>query len=295
MNNSAAADRSAAIALMVAAVLCFAALDATAKHLSQTFSVPMLVWARYVVHASLMTVVLAPSIGSRLLSSARPARLALRALLLLGTTGFAMAAFQRMPLAETTALLYLAPLIVGLLAGPLLAERVTAKRVWALILGFAGVLLIVRPGAGLSAAGVGFALLAALCYAFYQLMTRHLAPLESALTMIYYTGLVGAATMTLALPLYWQGPWPEQASDWALIVSLGLWGGFGHWLLQRAFRLAPATFLAPFSYVQLLWAALLGGLLYDHRPDTLAVLGMAIIVGAGILTASEEWRRSSAS
>ncbi len=270
-----------AILLMLAAVLCFALLDATAKHLSQTYPVPMLVWARYTLHCLLMLIFLAPSMRWKLVATRRPALQVVRALMLVGTTGFAMAAFRHLPLAETTALIFVTPLIVALLAGPFLNEKLRPLHWGASIFGFGGALLIARPGGALNLTGILLVLGAALCYSIYQIQTRQLSPTEGTLTMLFYTALVGTASMTLAAPLYWGGPWPD-GNDGLMIASLGLYGGTGHLLLTRAFRMAPATTLSPFLYVQLVWATLLGWIVFDHWPDGTTLFGMAIIAGSSV-------------
>lgn len=268
--------------LMLAAVLCFALLDATAKHLSQKFPVPMLVWARYTFHLLLMLVFLAPSLRWKLVATQRPWLQTVRALMLVCVTGFAMAAFRLLPLAETTALLFITPLLVALLAGPFLRERVTWRHWAASLAGFAGALLIARPGGGASdLTGVLFVLAAALCYSIYQIQTRQLSPTENTLTMLFYTALVGTITMTLATPLYWSGPWPDGIEA-AWIAALGIFGGTGHFLLISAFRHAPAITLSPLLYVQLVWAAALGWLLFGDWPDAISLLGMALIVGSSL-------------
>lgn len=270
------------IALLLAALLLFSLLDATSKHLSQTFSVPFLVWARYTLHCLLMVVVLAPSMRLRLVATGRPGIQVVRALMLLGVTGCAMAAFRLMPLAETTAMIFLAPLIVSLLAGPWLGERVGWQRWLAVLAGFAGVLLIARPGGAVTATGLAFALAGALCYSVYQLQTRQLSSTENTWTMLFYTALVGTVVMSFAAPLYWDGtvPTPMEA---LLIASLGLYGGTGHYLLTRAFTHAPASMLSPFIYAQLIWAVLLGWLVFDHLPDAFSLVGMAIISASGLM------------
>lgn len=279
------------VALMLAALLCFALLDATSKHLTQTFSVPLLVWARYGIHCLLMLVLLAPSMRWQLVRTRRPGAQVVRALLLVAVSGLAMAAFQLMPLAEATALLFVTPLFVSLLAGPLLGERAGSRRWLALLAGFAGMLLIARPGGSLPAAGVAFALAAAACYSLYQIQTRMLAPTENTVTMVFYTALVGTTAMTLALPWIWAGPLPTPLEA-LMIASLGLYGGTGHFLLTHAFRLAAASTLSPFSYVQLIWALALGWLLYGDLPDPAAVAGMAVIVGSGLAVALMERPRA---
>ena len=153
------------ILLMLGAGLCFAALDATSKHLTQTFSVPMLVWARYTVHFALMVIFLAPSMRAKLIATRRPLAMTARALMLVGTTGFAMAGISIMPLAESTAFLFVTPLIVVILASWLLKESINAGRWIAVAAGFAGALLIARPGGALSTPGIILMSLAACCYA----------------------------------------------------------------------------------------------------------------------------------
>lgn len=268
-------------------MLLFATLDATAKHLAATFPVPMLVWARYTFHFLLMMVFLAPSLRSGLIRTRHPGTQVVRALTLVATTGFGIAALQRMPLAETTAVVFITPLIVTVLAVPLLRERVTPGRYAAVAAGFIGILLIARPGGGLAGTGVALALVAALSYSAYQILTRKIAAMESAVTMVFYTALVGTLTMTLALPWYWSGPMPDPA-EVLLIGSLGIYGGTGHFLLTRAFRLAPASTLSPFLYVQLIFATALGWLVFGQLPDGWALAGMAVIAASGLWIALGE-------
>lgn len=277
------------ILLMTAAVLCFALLDATSKHLSQTFPVPMLVWARYTLHFVLMLVFLAPSMRWRLVATRHPVKQVVRALLLVCVTGFAMAAFRRMPLAETTALLFITPLIVALLAGPFLGEKLRPLHWATSIFGFLGALLIARPGGAFDLSGILLVLAAAACYSVYQIQTRQLSPTENTLTMLFYTALVGTVSMTLGAPFYWGGPMPDLGQG-LMIASLGIYGGTGHFMLIRAFRYAPATTLSPFLYVQLIWATLLGWLVFDHWPDALTLAGMAIIAASSIVLALTQRR-----
>ena len=269
------------ILLMLGAGFCFAALDATSKHLSQTFAVPMLVWARYTVHFAFMTAFLAPSMRARLVKTRRPLAMSLRALMLVGTTGFAMAGFQILPLAESTALLFVTPLVVVLLANRLFGESVSAGRWMAVVAGFAGALLVARPGGAMTLRGILFMSLAAACYAIYQVQTRQLTLSEDSVAMLFYTALVGTLAMSVAAPFYWGGPQPDAAQA-LLIASLGVYGGIGHWMMIHAFRHAPASTLSPFLYAQLVWAGLLGWLVYDHLPDALSVAGMAVIAASSV-------------
>ncbi len=284
-----------AIVLMLSAVACFALLDATAKHLAQTYAVPLLAWVRYATHLVIMLVVLGPSMRLRLVRTARPLALALRGLMLAVTTIAFMAAFRIMPLAETTALSFVAPLFVALAAGPLLGEHVGPARWLAVLGGLVGVVLIAHLGSddvSIPAEGLAYALAGAAAYGIYQVQSRALSPTENTLTMLFFTALVGTAALSATLPWAWGGPLPD-IRDGALMMLLGVLGGIGHLLLTRAFRFAPASFLSPFSYAQLVWAALLGWLLFDHLPDGRSLTGIAVIAASGIALAASHRRRGA--
>ena len=269
------------VLLFLAALFMFAALDATAKYLNTYFAVPLLVWARYVVHFVIMLVAMAPGMGREIIVTRRPWLMSFRALMLVGVTLLGQLALKTLPLAETTALVFITPLLVALLAGPMLGEQVRRKTWLATFAGFVGVLLIARPGGALVGPGVAYALAAALCYAFYQILTRKLAATEHPNRLLFYTALIGTLAMSLTLPAYWDSQIPTLPQG-LLIISLGLYGGIGHFMLIRAFREAPASTLSPLLYVQLIWATLLGWWVFDQFPDMLAVVGMLIIGASGL-------------
>jgi drug/metabolite transporter (DMT)-like permease len=264
------------IILFLVATLLFAIHDATSKYLIAFFTIPLLVWARYVVHLSLMLVAVAPGMGRELVVTRRPWLMTWRALTLVGVSLLFQSALKALPLAETTAIIFVTPLLVALLAGPLLGEKVRLKSWLATIAGFCGVLLIARPGGAMSASGIAYALGSALCYAAYQILTRKLSATEPALRQLFYTALIGAIAMSIIVPTYWNGILPT-AGQALLIVSLGATAGVGHFLLIRAFRQTPASTLSPLLYVQLVWAMLLGLLVFGQLPDLLTTIGMVII------------------
>lgn len=284
--GSSPANALRGVALFLTAMLLFACLDATSKHLSQKFAVPMLVWARYTVHFVLMILFVAPTMGMRLIRTRRPLPQIVRALMLVFTTAFGIAALKLMPLAETTAIVFVAPLLVTVLAVVVLGEKVRPRRWIAVAVGLAGMALIARPGSGLVPAGVAYALIAASLYSMYQILTRQLVATEHPVTMVFYTALVGTVVMTWGLPWYWAGPLPD-AAEALLVCSLGIYGGVGHFLLTRALRLAPPSLLSPFLYVQLVWSALLGWLVFGQFPDAVALAGIFVIVGSGVFVALE--------
>lgn len=269
------------IFLMLCAVFFFATMDATAKWLAAKYPVPMLVWARYLVHCLLMLIFLLPSHGRRLWYTTKPRLQIMRALMLLGVTAFTMLGFRLLPLTVATAIAFFAPLLVGLLAGPVLGEKAGLAQALALLVGLAGVVLIARPGGEVPLMGLLYAGLGALCYTAYQLQTRMLAPYESSVTMLFFTALVGTVVTTTLLPWIWAEIHPDGL-DLFLICMLGVLGGSGHFLLIRAFRVTPATTLAPFLYAQMVWAGLLDLVVFQHVPDGPTWIGIALIVAAGL-------------
>lgn len=268
------------ILYLLGAVLLFAILDTTAKQLSSFAPIPLLVWGRYLTHLLLMLILLGPRLGRSLIHAPRPGLQVTRGLLLLGCTGFGFAALARMPVAETTAIFFTAPLLVALLAGPWLGERLSLGRWLAALSGFGGILLIAQPGAAMPLTGILLALGGAVCYAAYQLLTRQLASQTQPLTLLFYTALVGTLGASLTLPWFWPQNWPGLPVLLAT-AGLGILGGSGHLLLIHAFRNAPASFLSPFLYAQLLWATLLGAAIFGHWPNQLALLGMCIVMLSG--------------
>lgn len=287
------AHRMRGVLLFLTALLLFAGLDATAKYLSAFFAVPFLVWARYMVHCVFMIVTTGPSVGRELVVTKRPWLLTFRALLLVGVTLLGQLALKTLPLAETTALVFVTPLLVALLAGPMLGEKVPPRAWAATVTGFIGVMLIARPGGAMVGMGIVYALGAALCYAIYQILTRKLANSEHPLRLLFTTALGGTVAMSFALVTHWDGNWPSWTQA-ALIASLGLYGGVGHFLLIRAFREAPVSTLSPLLYVQLIWATLLGWLVFAHLPDLPAIVGMLVIGASGLMLALAERRKTGA-
>ena len=191
---------------------------------------------------------------------------------------------QKMPVAETTAIVFLGPMLVVLLAGSVLGERISMHGLIAAIVGFAGVLLIAHPGSGLDATGTLFAFCAVGALVIYQLLSRVLISTEQTIAMLFYTALIGAVAYGIYLPWSWHGPTP---SPWEILLflSMGVTGGLGHFLYTAAYRHASASLLAPMNYLQLIWAGLLGWLVFSHVPDVLSNIGMFVITLAGAFIA----------
>ena len=281
---------TSAVLLILGSVLCFTLLDTITKFTTRLYPVALLVWARYTVQLIAMLVWLGPSMrGSLLRTGKLRLQLARGAVLLLSSVLF-VNALRYLPLAEATAVNYSTPVLVVLLAVLLLGERMTRLRIAFVVAGIAGMLLIVRPGSELFQGGSLFALGAAACYAFYQIMTRMLSG-EKPQVVLFYPALLGTVVMSLLAPTF---DWPAHV-PWThvvLIVLGGLLGTLGHFLFILAFRHAPASAITPFTYMQLVFAMLVGWLVYAEFPDAFTLVGMAVIAGSGLYITLHERRRT---
>ena len=275
--------------LCVMAVALFACMDTVTKYLSQTHPVPLIVAARYLGNLLLMVGFIVPRHGRQMIRTRRTGLVWVRALCLALASLLIGFALQRMPVAETTAILFLSPILLTIVAGPLLNERVGAVGWLATLAGFAGVILIARPGSGLVTIGVLFALGAVATNLGYQFLSRVLSASESTFALLFYTALTGSILYGIAVPWFLEDRAPTLLEA-ALFASLGVFGGVGHYLFTAAFRFAPASLLAPLNYVQLLWAGLLGWVVYGHVPGAVSLLGMALIAGSGVLVALKTGR-----
>lgn len=272
------------ILLAAVGLLLFACMDASTKYLTAHYNVPFVVAMRYIIHCALMLVILAPRYSGQLLQTQRRGLVLTRAFALITASLFIGLALQRMPLPETTAITFMAPLLVVLLASPALGEKIGPVGWVAALAGFIGVLLIARPGSGLDGWGIVFALFTAGANAAYQLLSRVLARTERTIALLFYTALVGSVVFGLALPWFWESRLPSQL-EIALFLGMGLAGGLGHYFFTMAYRYANASTLAPIIYLQLFWAGCLGWSVFGYAPDALSLLGMGIIAGSGLLIA----------
>ena len=270
--------------LAAAGLFLFACMDSTTKYLTTHYNVPFVVAMRYIVHLLLMVMILAPRHSAQLVHTQRTGLVVARALVLSIASLCMGMALHRMPLAETTAINFLSPTLVALLAGSILGEKIGGWGWTAIVTGFIGVLLIARPGGGLDAIGIMFALGAAIANASYQLLSRLLASTEKAITLLFYTALVGTVMYGIALPWFWENDAPSTL-EVVLLLSMGVSGGLGHYLFTLAYRHAPASILAPTTYLQLLWAGLLGWIIFGTIPDSMSLIGMTVVALSGLIIA----------
>nr|WP_314480307.1 DMT family transporter [uncultured Pseudomonas sp.] len=276
------------IVLVVCATFMFASHDALSKFLGGLYPVVMVVWARYVVHTLLMAGIFLPHSGLNVLRTRRPLLQTLRALSLLSTSLLFTSGLQYLPLAEATAVNFLAPVLVTALSVPLLKERVTVVQWMAVVLGFVGVLIVVHPGGALFTPAILYPFGSALGFSFYQLLTRILAAHDSPTTSNFYAGLCNTLAMSALVPFFWETPRWDHA---LLMLALGGFGMTAHLLLTQAFRFAAPALLAPFSYCQIVFAGLLGLVFYSQTPDTLSLVGISVICLSGLGAAWMQRRR----
>lgn len=272
------------VLLVVLATLAFAASDVVTKHLTMRHPVAPVVAVRYSVNLALVSIILWPRLGPRLWQVERRWLVTLRGLCLAMASLTMGLALRVMPVGETVAIVYLAPFAVLLLSAPVLREKVGLAGWLGAMIGFAGVLLILRPGGGLDPWGVTMALVNVGFATAYHILTRLLSHTESTAALLWHTALIG--TLCFGIGAGFTPPvQPITGQDAALMLVLSGLAILGHFLFTAAYREAPAGLLAPVNYLHLVWAAGLGWLAFDHIPDEIALAGMALVCVSGIWAA----------
>jgi len=286
-------DLRRALPLILVAGLFFSTLDATAKYLVRDHTLFVVVWARYLGQMVVVTPV-AWHRGGNGFWRTRHLRmqLARSACLVLATLCF-FGALRYVPLGEGTAITFLAPMFAIVLSMPVLGEKPTRARWTAAVVGFCGILLLVRPGSAVFHPAALLLVLAAVANALYQLLTRKL-PDDATHTTLFYSALVGTIGLSAAVPFV-ETQDNVTMQEVFFLILLGLLAGAGHWCLTVAFQRAPASLLAPFTYLHMIWATCYGFFLFGQLPDAISGLGMAVIVLSGIGLMFHERRYSRVS
>ena len=267
-----------AITLLCSATLCFAIMAGLVKSLTNDLPLPQIIWGRFFFHTLLVVLVFPLKVPTILVSARRELQV-LRGVLVLGATTCAFTALQYIPMANVAAIGFVGPLLVVGMAGMLLHARVGVGRWVAVGIGFIGVLVILRPGAGVMHWASLLPLVMAGCYAGYQILTRIVRGMASPFTSLFYTALVGSIATSIAVPFFWSTPAPLE---WLTLVGIGLFGGAGHLMVIKAFELAPASTVAPFVYSELLWNLIVGWTIFAEAPDGWMLVGATILVGTGL-------------
>ncbi len=268
------------IFLIVLVTLAFALLDTATKHATTLVPVLMLLWFRYAFQAVVTFALRFPVQKRSLFSTPNPRFQTLRGVLLLVTSACSFFGLQHLPVGEFTAMVMLSPLVATALAAWTLKSHVSARRWLLMVAGLAGVLLVVRPGGQVFSWALLFPVVLVTAYAWFQVLTSRLSGEENPYTTHFYTGLVGALVMSPIVLLSWRTR--ALLDHWPWFVLVGFLGTFGHLMLIRAYAKASAPVLTPYLYTQIAFATLAGWLVFNHVPDSLAWLGIAVIAASGV-------------
>jgi drug/metabolite transporter (DMT)-like permease len=268
-----------AVLLLASGVTLFGIMDGLGKLLAGDYSVVQVVWARYAFALPVILGATSPGAWSGLLKCERPWMQAARAMLPLLASVTVILGLTQMPLADFTAISFVSPFLVVALSASLLGERISAHRWIAVACGFLGLLIVVRPGRGAMTWAAIFPLGTAFLFALYQVLTRIVSRQDNAITTLAWTVAIGLVLTTLTLPFHWR---LITGSDWLLFGLSGLLFGFGQFLLIRAFSMADAGVLAPFTYVQIVAAIVFGAMVFGDLPDTWTLTGTSLIIVSGL-------------
>jgi drug/metabolite transporter (DMT)-like permease len=270
--------RLAAIAVMCLASLCFIAMHGFIKTVRGDVPIGMIIWSQYTIQAVLLTALLVPRL-SRVIDTRMIGLQVLRALALMAAVSGMFVAVGLMPLADAITIGFVAPLMIAAAASWFLRERVTRSQWLAILVGFAGVLIVIRPGTSIFDAASLVPLGAAVCVALYQTLTRPISQVVTPTSMLYAATLVGLAVSSLALPLTWETPSLAQTG---FLTIAACFGAAAHFLLIRAYHAAPASLVAPFAYSEIVWASAIGFAAFGDVPDGATLIGGAILIASGL-------------
>jgi drug/metabolite transporter (DMT)-like permease len=269
----------------MACMAVFTTLDASGKLVTQGLAIPVAIFARYAISLIFTSLFIWRRGGLAHLKTRHPYLQITRGGLLLASTYCNFFAMSYLQLAQTAAIFFTIPLWVCALSVPLLGEHVGLRRWMAVLVGFCGVLVIMRPGTQSFHPAMLVSLVSALMGSLYNIVTRKVGGHDKAETSLFYVGLGGSTLAAIPLITHWQ--MPEGWQWWPLLI-MGFAGACGHWMLIQAHRLAPASTIAPFIYTQIIWMTLAGYVVFGNVPDAATLLGAGIVVCSGIYVFNRE-------
>lgn len=284
-----ARDIRIGIVLVLGGTALFGCGESVVKLLARHYDTVQIVWGRYVFHAVVFMAIFARSGIVGQMRTSRPWLQFSRSLVLLLGTLLFFTALRYLALADAVAINFFAPLLVTAFSIPMLKEQVGIRRWIAILVGFAGVMVIIRPGLGVMHWAAILPLGTAVCYALYQVLTRMAGRTDHARTSLFWSAAVGTVAMSIIVPFNWTAP---DAAGWVMMAATGCLFGLGHYLLIKGLERAPASVLSPFIYSQLIWATSLGFLVFGDFPDGYSILGALIVTGSGLYVWHRETRRT---
>ena len=279
------------ILLMIITTIVFASQDGLSKYLATEYNVYMVVMIRYWFFAAFVISMSSRRTGGikRVAKTKSPILQIFRSVILVAEMCITILAFTLLGLAETHAIFASYPLIIAMLSGPILGEYVGWRRWLAICVGFIGILIILNPGNGIFSPYALVPLAGAILFAIYGLLTRYVGQYDGSSTSFYWTGVVGSIAMTVIGLNFWD---PVSRSDWSVMLLLSASGVVGHYLLIKCYEVAEASAIQPFAYLQLIWASMIGIIIFGEQITTNVLIGACIIVGAGLFTL---WRERKVS
>jgi drug/metabolite transporter (DMT)-like permease len=279
------------IFLMVITTIVFASQDGLSKYLATEYNVYMVVMIRYWFFAAFVMTISSRKPGGvkQVAKTKTPLLQIFRSLILVAEMCVTILAFTLMGLAETHAIFASYPLIIAMLSGPILGEHVGWRRWLAICVGFFGILIILNPGNGIFSPYALVPLAGAILFALYGLLTRYAGQYDNSSTSFFWTGIIGCIAMTAIGLNFWD---PVSQADWSIMLILSASGMLGHFLLIKCYEVAEASAVQPFAYLQLIWASLIGIIIFGEQITTNVLIGACIIVGAGLFTL---WRERKVS
>ena len=279
------------ILLMIITTIVFASQDGLSKYLATEYNVYMVVMIRYWFFAAFVISMSSRRSGGikRVAKTKSPILQIFRSVILVAEMCITILAFTLLGLAETHAIFASYPLIIAMLSGPILGEYVGWRRWLAISVGFIGILIILNPGNGIFSPYALVPLAGAILFALYGLLTRYVGQYDNSSTSFFWTGVVGSIAMTIIGLNYWD---PVSKSDWSIMLLLSASGVVGHYLLIKCYEVAEASAVQPFAYLQLIWASMIGIIIFGEQITTNVLIGACIIVGAGLFTL---WRERKVS
>jgi drug/metabolite transporter (DMT)-like permease len=272
-------DRRRAALLFITAIALTATMDMIVKFASSSLSTPQIVWGRYVTQLLAIMLIAGPTGFLACVRSKMPGMHIMRALIFFIANFAFMAALRYLPLTEANVVGFASPLLLTALTYPVLGETVGPRRWAAVIAGFIGVLIVMQPGTAMFQWAALLPLTMAICASVYHVMTPMVARVEDPAISIYFLGVIGAVSMSAVVPWFWTKP---DALGWAMMLVIGLLGTVGQLLIVRAFAHAPASMLAPFFYIHLVWATIYGWFIFGDLPNLATLIGGSLIIASGI-------------
>ena len=285
-------NHRSAIGLMCLAVLCFSILDSSAKYLGEfsAIHVVQILWIRFITHNLFLLLIYKPKPYLKALKSNVPKAQIIRTISMVAATAFNFTALLYLQLDQTITIFFLSPLLIAMLSGPILGEHLKPHQLYAVIFGFLGVLIVMRSGFGGIHWAVILSLLSTLSVSVYNVLTRYTSHYDNNATNQIMAPIGGAIVLTPLVFFYWKTP--QDLFTWSLLISLGVSGGIGHWLMITAHRHAPAPLLAPFIYLGIITMPTIGYFVFDDVITWWTFAGAMCVIASGLYLWYQERQRS---